>query len=211
VKMQRLIEKSTVPPDGFRYFQPETRTTVRAPDYDNLFVEVAKHRKVNNIPLGALWQGEVENQLCEQLPPGFCKQEDPFKDRRNVFTRVGWDDVLHGTQSVVSWAVHGGQYVEQALADSRAAICAGCYYNVQIGGLCGACTALQNLVAKTTSGRHTSSDAFLKACAVCKCANAVQVHMRTEDLAKGVPEAMLSQFPGFCWKRAEIEMIRGIP
>jgi hypothetical protein len=206
--MQRLIDRSTVPPDSFRYFQSETRTTVRAPDYDNLFVEVAKHRKVNNIPLNALWEAEVENQLCEQLPPGFCKQEDPLKDRRNTFTRIGWDDVLHGTQAVASWVLSGGQHVDQALANSRAAVCAGCYYNVQIGGLCGGCTALQNLVARTTSGRHTSSDPFLKACAVCKCANAVQVHMRIEDLEKGVPDPMLGQFPNFCWKRQEIERTR---
>src|SRR6267378_438368 len=135
--MQRLVEKSTVPPDGYRFFQSETRTTVRAPDYDNLFVEVARHRKVNNIPLGPLWQAEVEDQLCQQLPSGFCKEEDPLKDQHNVFTRVGWDDVLRGTQTVASWVVHGGAYVEQALADSRAATCARCYYNVQIGGLCG--------------------------------------------------------------------------
>jgi hypothetical protein len=208
--MQRLIEKHTVPPDGYRFFQAETRTTVRAPDYDNLFVEVAKHRKVNNIPIGALWQAEVEDQLCQQLPAGFCKEQHPALDQRNVFTRVGWDDVLRGTQSVVSWAVHGGRYVDQALANSRAAICARCYYNVQIGGLCGACTALQNLVAKTTSGRHTSSDPYLKACAVCKCANAVQVHMPIEDLAKGVPEAMMGQFPAFCWKKQEIERLRSL-
>lgn len=206
--MQRLIETTTVPPDGFRYFQEETRTTVRAPDYDNLFVEVARHRKVNNIPMGALWQAQVEDQLCQQLPAGFCKEKDPALDQRNVFTRVGWNDVLHGTQVVASFAIHGGQTVDQTLADSRAAICARCYYNVPMSGLCGGCGHLQNLVARTTSGRHTSSDAFLKACAVCKCANAVQVHMRVEDLEKGVPDEMLAKFPDFCWKRQEVERLR---
>lgn len=206
--MQRLIEKYTVPPDGFRYFQAETRTTVRAPDYDSLFREVALHRKVNNIPLGALWEAQVEDQLCQQLPSGFCKEEDPLQDRRNIFTRVGWDDVLRGTQSLISFISHGLKYVDQALADSRAAICARCYYNVQITGLCGGCTALQNLVATTTRGRRTASDPFLKSCAVCKCANGVQVHVPAEDLARGTPVALLEKFPGFCWKKIEIERLQ---
>jgi hypothetical protein len=206
--MQRLIERHTVPPDGYRFFQSETRMTVSAPDYDNLFVEVAKHRKVNNIPMGPLWEAQVEDQLCQQLPPGFCKEEDPLANRRNVFTRVSWDDVSRGTQSLISFVSHGGQYVDQVLADSRAATCARCYYNVQMTGLCGGCEALQNLVATATRGRRTTSDPFLKSCAVCKCANAVQVHMRIEDLEKGVPDSMLEKFPGFCWKRQEVERLR---
>jgi hypothetical protein len=206
--MQRLVERHTVPPDGYRFFQAETRTTVRAPDYDSLFAEVGKHRKVNNIPLGPLWEAQVEDQLCQQLPPGFCKEEDPLLNRRNVFTRVGWQEVLRGTQSLISFVSHGSQYVDQVLADSRAATCARCYYNVQMTGLCGGCTALQNLVATSTRGRHTASDPFLKSCAVCKCANGVQVHMRAEDLASGTPTALLDKFPGFCWKKIEIERLR---
>jgi hypothetical protein len=201
--MQRLIEKTTVPPDGFRYFQEETRTTVRAPDYDNLFVEVARHRKVNNIPLGPLWQAQVEDQLCQQLPSGFCKEQDAAQGR-NVFTRIGWEDVSRGTQSLTSWFTGGRRYVEQALADSRAATCARCYYNVQIGGICAACQHLQNLTTKLVGGHKTSSDPFLRACAICKCANAAQVQVPIEDLAKGVTEQMMSQWPPFCWKGQEL-------
>ncbi len=62
--MQRLLNTSEVPPDGFRFWQAETRTWVRAPDYDGLFSLVREHRKVNNIPLGTFWQAEVEDQTA---------------------------------------------------------------------------------------------------------------------------------------------------
>jgi hypothetical protein len=202
--MQRLVEKYTVPPDGYRFFQAETRTTVSAPDYDNLFVEVAKHRKVNNIPMGPLWEAQVEDQLCQQLPPGFCKEEDPLQNRRNVFTRIAWEDVLSGTQTIASWATGGFKSVDQLLANSRADTCSRCPFNVQIGGLCAACTHLQNLAAKFTGGRRTTAEPFLKACAVCHCSLAVKVWVPIEAIRKGTSADRLSKFPEWCWIPKEI-------
>jgi hypothetical protein len=206
MKVQRLLNTSEVPPDGFRYWQSETRTWVRAPDYDNLFSLVREHRKVNNIPMGAFWQAEIEDQLCQSLPAGFCKEEHPAANRRNILARVGWSEVLHGTQTIVSWAVHGLKHVDQALADSRADVCSRCYYNVQIAGLCGGCQHLQNLAAKFTGGRRTSSEPFLKACAVCKCSLSVKVWLPIEDIRAGTPASQVGQFPDFCWIKRELTM-----
>jgi hypothetical protein len=205
--MQRLTEPDVVPPDGYRYFQPETRVTVRGGDYRDLFVKVKEHRLANSLPLGPLWQDEVEDQLCRSLPPGQCKQTDPNRDRVNVATRVTWSDVERGTGVMVNWALSGMAYVDQALADSRADTCSRCFYNVQIQERCGGCSALVNLVHRAVGGRKTSSDPLLRQCAVCKCSNAVQVHFPIEQLATGVPEQMLVQFPDWCWKKQEIEAL----
>lgn len=207
--MQRLIEPDTVPPDGYRYFQPETRVTVRGGDYYDLFLKVKQHRVANNIPLGAQWQDEVEDQLCRALPPGFCKQTDPNRDKVNVMTRVTWTDIEHGTSVMVNWALAGLPYVDQALAEERADICTRCFYNVQIQERCGGCGALVNLVHRAIGGRKTASDPLLRSCAVCKCSNAVQVHFPIDQLAKGVPPEMLKQFPDWCWKKNEIEAKNG--
>jgi hypothetical protein len=203
--MQKLLEPNTVPPDGFRYTQAETRTTIRAPDYFNLFVNVRDHRKANNLPLGTFWEAEVEDQLCQQLPAGFCKQNKPG-EARNVFSRIGWEEVVSGTQTVVDWAKSGFERVDQALANSRADICSRCYYNVQIGGLCAACQHLQNLAAKFTGGRKTTSDPFLKACAVCKCSLQVKVWTPIESIDKGTPD--LTRYPDFCWIKKELTQYR---
>jgi hypothetical protein len=203
--MQKLLEPNTVPPDGYRYFQPETRTWIRAPDYGNFFVFVRDHRKSNNIPLEPFWESHIEDQLCQLLPAGFCKQVDPA-ERRNVFSRISWEDVVTGTTTIANWAIHGFKQVDQALADSRADTCSRCYYNVQIGGICGACQHLQNFTAKFTNGRRTSSEPFLKACAVCKCSLAVKVWVPIESIEAANPN--LGEFPDFCWIKKEVTEFR---
>jgi hypothetical protein len=203
--MQKLLEPNTVPPDGYRFFQAETQTWIRAPDYFNLFVNVSEHRKANNLPLGTFWEAEVEDQLCQSLPPGLCKQVSPG-EVRNVFTRIGWDEVVSGTQTIVDWAKSGFKYVDQALANSRGDICSRCWNNVQIGGLCAACQHLQNLAARFTGGRKTTSDSFLKACAVCKCSLQVKVWTPIESIDKGTPD--LSPYPDFCWIKKELTALR---
>jgi hypothetical protein len=205
--MQKLLEPNTVPPDGFRYFQAETKTWIRASDYANLFLNVRDHRKANNLPLGTFWEAEVEDQLCRSLPPGLCKESRPGEGK-NVFTRIGWDEVVAGTTTIVNWMAGGLQKVDQALADKRAAICSTCYFNVQVGGLCAACQHLQNLAAKFTGGQRTASDFYLKACAVCKCSLQVKVWTPIEAIDKGTPEDMLVKFPQFCWIPSELSQHR---
>lgn len=205
--MQRLIEPDVVPPDGYRYFQAETRVTIRGGDYRDLFLQVKAHRLANNIPLGPLWQDEVEDQLCRALPSGFCRQTNPNRDRINVATRVTWGDIERGTSAMVNWALGGMAYCDQALAEKRADICSRCFYNVQIQERCGGCGALVNLVHRAIGGRKTRSDPSLRQCAVCKCSNAVQVHFPIEQLATTVPPEMLKQFPDWCWKKEEIEAL----
>jgi hypothetical protein len=206
--MQRLIEQHTVPPDGYRYFQPETRMTIRGGDYWDLFTQVHKHRKVNNIPLGPIWEAEVEDQLCQSLPAGFCKEADPNKRPMGMSTRIEYDDLARGMEVMIEWAKQGRPHVEQDLAEKRAAICTRCFYNVNLSTGCHACRGALNLTLRAVGGRKTSLDNYLKTCAVCKCANAAQVHFPAEVLAEGTPEVMLPLFPDFCWKKAEITSLR---
>jgi hypothetical protein len=208
--MQKLIDQHTIPPDGMRYFQPETRMTIRGGDYWDLFVQVEKHRKVNNIPLGPLWKEEVEDQLCKTLPPGFCKEIEPGKRSIGVTTRVGWEDLERGMAVMIDWASQGRPHVSQELAEKRARICIGCYYNVNLASGCHACQGVVNMIYRAVGGSRTSLDAMLKQCAVCKCSNQAQVHFPVEVLAEGTPDEMIPLFPEFCWKKEElIELKKG--
>lgn len=203
--MQKLIEKMTVPPGGFRYLQSETRTWIEAPDYYELFRRVKDHRSANNIPLDNFWAEKVEHQLCETLPPGLCK-EDPGVFKRNVFNRLDWNDVYNGTQAFAAWALKGFGQVDQNLANARGNVCSRCPYNVSISGVCAACGHLQNLAAAFTRGRVSSADPFLKACAVCKCSLRVKVWSPVEAISAGTPNTAL--YPDWCWIPKELEVFR---
>lgn len=205
--MQKLLDPHTVPPDGYRYHQSETRTWIRAPDYGNLFQSVMEHRKANNLPLGTFWEAEVEDQLCQALPPGLCKESIPGQGR-NIFTRVGWEAVLAGTQTLVDWAAHGLKQVDQSLADSRANICSRCYFNVAETGGCHSCGQLVKLANRFVGAKRTGADPFLKVCAVCHCSLQVKVWTPIESIAKGTKDT--SRYPSFCWIPKELEAYKEV-
>lgn len=205
--MQKLVNQSEVPPDGFRYLQQETRTWIRAPDYSNLFVEVREHRKANNLPLGTFWEAEVEDQLCTMLPPGLCKESSPAQ-RQNVFTRVGWEQVVAGTKTLTNWAAKGFVAVEQSLADSRANICSRCYFNVGYSGGCHSCGQVQKLAMTIIGTRSTPANPFLKVCAVCRCTLQAKIWAPIDVIDKGTPETIYTGYPSFCWVRNELDQFR---
>lgn len=192
---------------AFRYFQSETKTWIRAPDYANLFQNVRDHRKANSLPLGTFWEAEVEDQLCQALPPGQCKQSTPGQGR-NVFTRIGWGEVVQGTRTMVAWAGEGFTKVEQELADKRADTCSRCYFNVQMQGGCHSCGQVQKLASSIVGTRRTRADPFLKACAVCKCALQAKVWVPINAIDKGTGQAQYERFPSFCWVKTELEVYR---
>lgn len=207
--MQKLMEPHTVPPDGYRYLQAETKTWIRASDYHNLFQNVLDHRKANNLPVGTFWEAEVEDQLCQSLPPGQCKESVPGQGR-NVFTRVHWDEIVSGTKTIASWAAQGFAKVDQAVADARADTCSRCYFNVQMHGGCHSCGQLTKLATTFVGARRTKADPFLKACAVCRCSLQVKVWTPIEAIDKGTTEELLSKFPSFCWIPRELDQLRKI-
>ena len=173
---------------------------IQGGDYLDLFVKVKAHRLANNIPLTALWESEVEDQLCRSLPPGFCKEQQPGKLPVNVTTRLAWSDVERAAQVFVNWALVGAPTVGQPEADRRAQICAGCYLNVGGDSGCRTCGSAVNFIKRAVGGRKTVADPYLKTCAICRCFNAVQVWFPVEQLAKGVTPEMAPLWPDFCWK-----------
>lgn len=208
--MQRVIERNTVPPGGWRYLQAETRTWILAPDYDELFSRVKLHREANNVPLDQFWREKVEDQICQIMPPGTCKKEpgSQLGEVRNIIGRVTWDQVYNGTTTFVSWALKKFALVDQALANERGNVCSRCYFNVGVSGTCGSCGALQNLAGAFTRGRVTANDHWLKACAVCACSLRVKVWAPIESIAAGTPNTDLPRYPDFCWIRKEVQEYR---
>lgn len=203
--MQALINRTTVPPDGFRYLQPETVTWIRGGDYFDLFEKVRQHRKANNLPLGPLWKEEVEDQLCRQLAPGFCKGSNPREAAiQNVSTRMDWKTVNNFTRTMAAWALERGKTVSEGLANARATICRSCYLNVPVPG-CKSCQGIMNVVAQLAKGKKPLSSQNLRNCAVCKCHLPAKVWLTIDAIKAGTDDETLAKYPSFCWIPAELK------
>lgn len=195
--MLRLLNREQVVPENgdghnFRYRHQETSHWSVATDYWTWIERVNLHRRANNLaPISA---EEAEDQLCQTLPPGWCKQTKEGGTPA-VNTRFGWKDVVEGMKSFARVVRTG--FVSQAEADRRARICASCYFNVGVEG-CGSCHKMATLVTGEVASKKTSYDPRLKACAVCKCALKSLIWFPLNALNPDKRDLV----PSFCWQKA---------
>ena len=185
----KLFSPSSVPPDGFRYVFPQDGFVAHAWDYATWFEVASKHAAANQIVCPST--DDMEEQLCQTLPPSWCRYDDPNRARPNV--NLGWQDVQNALQTFVSWLKGGLKTVSQDEAERRALICSRCYLNVNVEG-CAGCQQLVREISKST--KH---DSHLRACAVCKCVLKAMVHFRIEDLVKTTAQKDLYCNVSHCW------------
>lgn len=199
---QTLLNKSLVPPGGYRARCPHCSMWIIAPTYPDMELFVAEHNKAN---LHLNW--DWETQLCESLPSG-CRFEDGSISVGHD-CRMDTAGLLAGMQAVSSMvfdmALGRDVFVDQTEADRRAAICAGCPKNVNVEGCysCGSMTAAKALIAKLTGPRVTSFDSQLDGCCVCLCSTKTIAWVRGEYLLKGFTAAqrqVTEQTAAHCWK-----------
>jgi len=197
-----LTKTNNVPPEpGFRYVFPEDGYVAQAWTYD-AWINVAKHHlQANNKPVPDDLEEQMQNQLCQTLPPGWCDYDDPQRPR--ISTDFSWTDMVNGLKVFASWIADGCSYVSQEEATRRALICSRCYMNVNVEG-CGSC---QKLAAEVTKSRSTKYDFALKACAVCHCLLKAKVWFPTEILDRSNVSQEL--YPDFCWNRKDGQNYRG--
>lgn len=197
--MMRLKDRSRVVPDNFRYFHAETKHQTTGPDWWTWRDRIFEHRKSNELPLPANMMELAEDQLCRQLSPEWCDRSEA--DKNFVSTRLTWADIVQGATSYVKQLFSTKQpMVEQAEADRRARICAGCFLNVNPQG-CGACQKMAEFVIGDVAAKSTPYDSELKACAVCACPNKATVWFHMELLEEhDTPQKQAMYPPEFCWR-----------
>lgn len=109
-------------------------------------------------------------------------------------------------QFLGNWTLKGGQLVDQATADARAAICASCHCNkktTELGRGCSACSKGANRLLDIVrnpiiKNNKTSSDARLKACDRCGCDLKIKVWIPNNVLS-GMDD--VNAWPTFCWMK----------
>lgn len=205
--MLRLKDRSRGVPDGFRYTHAETGFVSTGINWWDMWSEgptaVIKHRAANRLP--SITEAEAEDQLCQQIGPAFCQQEEPGSFKF-VNTRLRWGDIVNGTKAYVSFILSGFQSVSQNEANRRGRICGGCYLRVSPQG-CGACVKIAQLVTGEIAGRKTQHDSLLanKACGVCSCPVASLVWFPMPLLEKPSVDSPEKQeaYPMFCWRKRD--------
>lgn len=115
-------------------------------------------------------------------------------------------------QFLLNWALTGGKLVDQNTANIRAAICAGCFNNkptneIKKGG-CSSCNKMGGIVLnsirdKIISGKKTTSEGKLLACALCGCDLRIKVWVPLQVLGQTKEEA--NAWPTFCWRKKILE------
>lgn len=194
--MQTLRDKSTAPPDFWRWTDPLTGFRIESRTYPDWIDAARQHRIANSLPIPDNFEAILNDQICQTLPPEFCQGTDP--NRPWVDPRFSLGDVLAAMKVFASWVASGLGFVSQDEATRRARICVGCYNNLNVPG-CGACYQLGKVITGTLAQRKTPHDDALKVCGVCRCLNRAQVHIPLENLAaKDSPEKQ-ALYPAFCW------------
>ena len=63
-----LLDHTVVPPGGnFYYVQPESGARIEAPNVNDWFTAIEKHRTANGYELEPLWRLHIEEWLCHDL------------------------------------------------------------------------------------------------------------------------------------------------
>jgi hypothetical protein len=202
---QRLIIKDQVVPGRFRFTVPETGYRIDGElSMIGLLSRVKKHYEANNIALPNGWEASVEDQICRQLPEGWCEYSDgnPSKGARSLLSA---ENIIKGITSLATMAkeaVSGGDvFVDQAEANRRAEICARCYQNMTTN-FCAGCSAMQqitSMVSKVRGERTTPLDSKLYTCGVCGCRNEAIVHVNKKILLSGEKTETTNSRPDWCW------------
>lgn len=203
--MLRLKNKyGNCPPDGYRYVDPDTGHVTRREDYDSWLQAAAAHRRGNNLTIPLDFGAQMENQLCQILPAGWCDFDDESRPR--IDTRFGLRDVWNWAEAHLK--LLGDNFVPQEEAERRAKICSSCYMNMEGVG-CAGCQRVATLFTAELAKRKTDSDQFLKSCGACKCYNRAQVHFPIAILETHDTDELQSMYPSFCWKKKSGENYHG--
>lgn len=196
------LSSREVPPGGLSY--KIAALAERAPrdawvgpfnDSDTLLAEVNKRERANSLPLSS--RALVEHQVCERLPPGYCRDAAQQPTLRPGSGALGLADVISGTKALAKWFVHGS--VPEAEIVRRTYVCNACPQNVPILGCTGCAASSLHAVMNAIVVKPLPSDAVLQSCAVCKCSLKAKVRMRLDDLLPSMSAAQRAALPEACW------------
>jgi hypothetical protein len=202
--MRTLNNTGVTVPGGFRWYSEETKSWVPErggdPSYVDFLYHCKLHCKANNLPIGAQWEAQIQDQICATLDGEWC-----LEGGYPVPPMGGWgftiQAVIQGTRTLAQWMINGkGKRVDAAEAERRALICAGCPYNQPPVG-CSGCNilALHEAANAVVNGAVTIYDSQLKSCKICGCSLRAKIHLPVDILRNNLTDGQMSSLPKHCW------------
>jgi hypothetical protein len=186
----------TTPPGGFKGWVKETGHKFHGWTFHALREQVVAHLKANQLPIPLNLDSILEDQACQGMPRGVCRETDPAKAfLANM--KLTWAVLKAGTQSIGSWALGGFNKVEKAQAEFRAATCVRCPHNRFPEG-CSPCQSdsLHKLVYSLVGAERTVHHDQLHACDRCGCGLRVKIWAPLKHILKSSP---MLPYPAHCW------------
>ena len=202
----RILDRSTPPPGGWYWVEPTTKRIFKHYARDAFFNDIRDHRLAQGIPIEPDWQEEIESELCRSHPEwgkSVCARTERYGERKPI-SLAALQSFLNVMAVWIAGIVRGREvFVSQDEANSRAAICITCEFNMNIAGSCGACADRIARALSIIGSRRTKYDEELGACGICSCALRVAVHIPLEAQHAGLSEELKEDFRkvDYCWKR----------
>lgn len=185
-----------IPPGGHHYEDEHGR--IEGTSYEDVAEKLLRFRIANKLPLG-MPLAEVIHYTCSRHPH-FCHspQAPAAGVRRPPLSGrvIEWYSALYRGLRGIKVA---DNYVDQATADRRAAICLKCPHHVEWRSGCGSCVEGARRIGYTyRAGRKAEYESQLMGCSIIghDCATAVWV-----KAAPTLTPETHSQLPDNCWKR----------
>ncbi len=221
--MPRLKSRNVFPPGQFQFTQPQTGWTAMAGSHESVSIQLYRHRLGNR----AICQQyklstdiEVIRNEVEEFNAARCishgwlqfVQEAPTQSFRvptmfrslsaNVVGSV--KKVVAGVKAIALWLGDGLTPVPQALAESRAGVCAACDFNgdpnfIEKLSAEGAAQIKEWMAIKNDLALKTPYDAQLKTCKICSCMNGLKIWADLKHINKTVDDEVKAKLPAHCW------------
>jgi len=178
-----IRELSEMPPNGWRYVDPDTGYEIVKMSLGDLKPEIYEHRVGNQLisPDDEGWWIEAQLHMCAtgSIPEAWCGAKRKGLTKWKSHT-VDHRKVLRFFKLVRRWAAKWkGElpFVSSEEANARAKICAGCPFNVPIDSCPGCVGVFRFLKKLLTPNQVTPYDEKLKACGVCGCSLRIKIHV----------------------------------
>lgn len=211
-----LNEHSFPAGGGWAFRQPQTGWTnpMAMVGFKASVMAIVKHRIANkaimlkhNLSVDPdVVAAELKNYTRLRLgiplpaPPSFFPQSSSLPSRV-VGVAADIKRAAQGTGVVLDWLTSGGQPVEQALAEKRAAVCVECPKNVTGAWYTVAPATIikETLEARKDLKLETQQGDKLKSCDVCKCLMPLKVFVPLRFIVDHTKPEIMSEFPSQCW------------
>lgn len=190
---------------GWFYPVHPTKVVLVAGTWAGLTKAVFQHLSANKLVVPLDLAGEMADWWCREVDGSDCaKPVDLAAQARAVSLQSLAARFL---RTAISWALSGAKFVDQAEAERRAALCAGCPLKGEVDcrGNC-IFTRLVNTAMKLFGGKATSRDADLADCLVCGCRQRVLVWIPLEHLHDpSLDGRWPTEYP--CWHKPHVSSV----